>query len=97
MDNLTILIIVLAGVIAVTVLLVTLRPKPEEKNENLDISTAADEDLRSLVDRLSRKIEDMERQDNKLKDEISSLQLMSGIEREQAKYLTAAVNRTLTL
>ena len=30
-----------------------------------------------------------------LKEKISSLQLMSGIEREQTKYLTENVNKTL--
>lgn len=92
MDSLTILSIVLAGATALTFLLMTFMPKNEKK---VDISNVPDKALRPLVEKLSKKLEDMELQDKRLKERISALQLISGIEREQTKYLTANVNKTL--
>lgn len=92
MDSLTILSIVLACVAALTFLSMTFIPKNEKK---ADISNVSDKALRSLVEKLSKKLEDMELQDKQLKERISALQLMSGIEREQTKYLTATVNKTI--
>ncbi len=92
MDSLTILSIVLVCVTALTFLLMAFMPNNEKK---VDISNVPDIALRPLVEKLSKKLEDMELQDKQLKERISALQLMSGIEREQTKYLTANVNKTL--
>lgn len=92
MNSLTILSIVLACASALAFLLITFMPKNEKK---VDISNVPDKALRPLVEKLSKKLEDMELQDKQLKERISALQLMSGIEREQTKYLTANVNKTL--
>ncbi len=92
MDSLTILSIVLVCAAALTFLLMTFMPKNEKK---VDVSNVPDKSLRPLVEKLSKKLEDMELQDKQLKERISALQLMSGIEREQTKYLTANVNKTL--
>lgn len=92
MDSLTILSIVLACAAALTFLLMAFMPKNEKK---VDISNVPDKALRPLVEKLSKKLEDMELQDKQLKERISALQLMAGIEREQTKYLTANVNKTL--
>ena len=92
MDDVTILLIILACVATVTFLLVSFMQKQDEK---VDISVVPDKTLRPLVEKLSEKLEDMKLQDKQLKEKISSLQLMSGIEREQTKYLTANVNKTL--
>jgi hypothetical protein len=73
-------------------------PKHEKKHkhhENLDTSDIPDKALRPLIEKLSKKLEEMELRDKQLKERISALQLMSGIEREQTKYLTANVNKTL--
>lgn len=92
MDDVTILLIILACAAAVTFLLVSFMQKQDEK---VDISVVPDKTLRPLVEKLSEKLEDMKLQDKQLKEKISSLQLMSGIDREQTKYLTANVNKTL--
>lgn len=92
MDNLTILSFILACTAIITVLLMTFIPKQDKK---VDLSGVPDKALRSLVEKLSKKLEDMELQDKQLREKISALQLMSGIEREQTKYLTANINKTL--
>jgi hypothetical protein len=92
MDSLTILLIVLISSAVVTFLLLAFMPKNDKK---VDISDVPDKALVPLVEKLSKKLEDMELRDKQLKEKISSLQLMSGIEREQTKYLTANVNKTL--
>lgn len=92
MDNLTILSIILISSAVVIFLLITFMPEHEKK---VDVSNVPDKDLRLLVEKLSNKLEDMELQDKKLKEKISALQLMSGIDREQTKYLTANVNKTV--
>lgn len=97
MDNLTILAIVLTFSVVVTVLLMSM-PKSENKTDGPDLSDVSDvpvAELRSLIERLSRRLEDAERQDKLLNEKISNLQLTSAIDREQAKYLTANVNRTI--
>ena len=92
MDSLTILLTVLISSAVVTFLLLAFMPKNQKK---IDISNVPDKALVPLVEKLSKKLEDMELQDKQLKEKISALQLMSGIEREQTKYLTANVNKTL--
>ena len=57
MDSLTILSIVLACVAALTFLLMAFMPKNEKK---VDISNVPDKALRPLVEKLSKKLEDME-------------------------------------
>jgi competence protein ComGC len=94
METLIILSIIFVCAIVVAFLLMAFFPKHEEK---VDISGVPDKDLRPLVEMLTKKLEDMELQDKKLKEKISALQLMSGIEREQTKYLTANVNKTLSV
>lgn len=97
METLTILAILLACAVVLTFLLVMFMPKHDKKHhrENLDTSDIPDKALRPLIEKLSKKLEDMELRDKQLKERISALQLMSGIEREQTKYLTANVNKTL--
>lgn len=92
MDSLTILLTVLISSAVVTFLLLAFMPKNQKK---IDISNVPDKALVPLVEKLSKKLEDMELQDKQLKEKISALQLMSGIEREQTKYLTANDNKTL--
>jgi cytochrome c-type biogenesis protein CcmH/NrfG len=92
MDDVTILLIILACAATVTFLLVSFMQKQDEK---VDTSVVPDKTLRPLLEKLLEKLEDMKLQDKQLKEKISSLQLMSGIEREQTKYLTANVNKTL--
>tara|TARA_B100001287_G_C22672916_1_gene526149 strand:- start:1613 stop:1909 length:297 start_codon:yes stop_codon:yes gene_type:complete len=97
MDNLTILAIVLTFSVAVAVLLMSM-PKSENKTDGSDLSDVSDvpvTELRSLIEKLSRRLEDAERRDKLLNEKISNLQLTSAIDREQAKYLTANVNRTI--
>lgn len=94
MDNLVILAVVLACVSVVTFLIMTFMPK-NEKKEKLDVSNAFEKQIVSLIEKLSKKLEDMEVQDKRLNEKIAALQLMSGIEREQTKYLTTNVNKTL--
>lgn len=94
MDNLVILAFVLACVSVVTFLIMTFMPK-NEKKEKLGVSDAFETQLMTLIEKLSKKLEDMEVQDKRLNEKIAALQLMSGIEREQTKYLTANVNKTL--
>jgi hypothetical protein len=98
METLTILAIFLACAVIATFLLMMFMPKHEKKHkhhENLDTSDIPDKALRPLIEKLSKKLEEMELRDKQLKERISALQLMSGIEREQTKYLTANVNKTL--
>ena len=97
MDNLTILAIVLTFSVAVAVLLMSM-PKSENKTDGLDGLDGSDvpiAELRSIIERLSRRLEDAERRDKLLNEKISNLQLTSAIDREQAKYLTANVNKTI--
>ncbi len=91
MNTLTFLSVVLlvAGVFSIS--LVYYANQGENK---VDLSSVSDDDLRALVQKLTNKIEEMEFEDKKLRDKITALQTMSGIEREQTKYLTANVNKT---
>lgn len=91
MNTLTFLSVVLliAGVVSIS--LVQYARQGENK---VDLSSVSDDDLRSLIQKLTNKIEEMEFEDKKLRDKITALQTMSGIEREQTKYLTANVNKT---
>ena len=50
-----------------------------------------------IFESLTEKIKRMEEEDLKLRSQISILQLRAGIESEQTKYLTANVNRTLSV
>lgn len=61
-------------------------------DKKVDISKVPDSALRPLLQKLVDKLEVMELEDKKHRDKISALQVMSGIDREQAKYLSANVN-----
>ncbi len=92
MDNLTILSIILAFAAVVTFLLMTFMPK-QDKKENVDILTASDKTHKSIIEKILKKIEDMEQQDKEFRRDILSLQRSLAIEYEQTKFLTAAVNK----
>lgn len=61
-------------------------------DKKVDISKVPDSDLRPVLQKLIDKLEFMELEDKKNRDKISALQVMSGIDREQTKYLSANVN-----
>ncbi len=91
MNTLTFLFVVLLIVGVFSMGLVHYARQGENK---VDLSSVSDDALRALVQKLTNKIEEMEFEDKKLRDKITALQTMSGIEREQTKYLTANVNKT---
>lgn len=62
------------------------------KDKKIDITNVPDSKLRDLVQVLTNKIEEMEFEDKNNRDRISALEVMSGIDREQTKYLSANVN-----
>lgn len=84
-----VLFLVIAAIVTVSIFM-----SMQKKEKKIDISEVPNDSLRPLVQKLLDKIENMELQDIKLRDQIAALQLMSGIEREQTKYLTANVNKT---
>ena len=90
MNTLTFLSVVLLVVGIVSISLVYYARQGENK---IDLSNVSDDALVSLVQKLTDKIEKMEFEDKKLRDKIIALHTMSGIEREQTKYLTANVNK----
>jgi hypothetical protein len=61
-------------------------------DKKVDISKVPDSSLRPVLQKLIDKLEVMELEDKKNRDKISALQVMSGIDREQTKYLSANVN-----
>lgn len=91
MNTLTFLSVFLlvAGVVSISLMYYS-----RQGENKVDLSSVSDDDLRALVQKLTNKIEQMEFEDQKLRDKITALQTMSGIEREQTKYLTANVNKT---
>tara|TARA_B110000858_G_C17744573_1_gene446642 strand:- start:506 stop:796 length:291 start_codon:yes stop_codon:yes gene_type:complete len=91
MNTLTFLSVVLLVVGIVSINVIYYARQGENK---IDLSNVSDDALVSLVQKLTDKIEKMEFEDKKLRDKITALQTMSGIEREQTKYLTANVNKT---
>lgn len=92
MNTLTFLSVFLIVAVVISISLMYYARQGENK---VDLSGVPDDALRALVQKLTNKIEEMEFEDKKLRDKISALQTMSGIEREQTKYLTANVNKTL--
>lgn len=52
-------------------------------------------ELKSLVNELYNKIKYMKEEDSRLKEKLSALHFEAGIQREQTKYLTANVNKTV--
>lgn len=97
MNNLTILSLILAVTVLIMFLVMFLKPnyEPKENENENENESATNKELKSLIQKMSNKLDDMELQDKQSKEKISALQLMSGIEREQTKYLTANVNKTL--
>jgi len=90
MDNLTIFAIVAFALVVFYFLMSTRQTEVKEYRSDL----SADE-LHSLIEKLKKKIEEMELKDIQTARKIKDLQLSEGIEREQTKYLTANVNKTL--
>jgi uncharacterized membrane protein (Fun14 family) len=91
MNTLTFLSVVL---LVVSVFSISLAYYARQGENKVDLSSVSDDAIRALVQKLTNKIEEMEFEDKKLRDKITALQTMSGIEREQTKYLTANVNKT---
>ena len=91
MNTLTFLSVVLLVVSVFSISLVYYARQGENK---VDLSGVSDDALRALIQKLTDRIEEMEFEDKKLRDKITALQTMSGIEREQTKYLTANVNKS---
>tara|TARA_B100000212_G_C27383313_1_gene538092 strand:+ start:4661 stop:4933 length:273 start_codon:yes stop_codon:yes gene_type:complete len=85
MDSLKILSIILACTAALTFLLMAFMPKNEK---NVDISKVPDKALRHLVEKLSKKLEDIEFDQRKLSNRIADLQMARNIDLEQLKFLT---------
>ena len=67
--------------------------KDNRENKRIDPAVVPDEPLRTLIQQLSDKIDDMTLEDRKNKDKIAALQLSDGVSREQTKYLTATVDK----
>ena len=63
------------------------------ENKYINVSKINDEPLRKIIQNLSNRIDNMEREDKNIVDKISALQQSDGVSREQTKYLTATVNK----
>tara|TARA_B100001175_G_scaffold304008_1_gene299577 strand:+ start:1524 stop:1814 length:291 start_codon:yes stop_codon:yes gene_type:complete len=64
-----------------------------KENRIIDPVVVPNAPLRTLIQQLSDKIDDVTLEDRKNKDKIAALQLSDGVSREQTKYLTATVNK----
>lgn len=83
-------LLIIAVVLGSVYIFIYLPNNPEPK---IDVKTIPDDSLRPLVGKLMNKIEELQLQDFKQKNQIFALQQMAGIEREQSKFLTANVNK----
>ena len=90
MDNLTIFAIV---AVALVVFYFLISYRSAENMEHREDPKS--KELQQLVDKLKKKIEEMEFKDKQTEQKIKDLQRSEAIEREQTKYLTANVNKTL--
>ncbi len=99
MDTQTVLLLILVAVAISAFLISMYMPmgKSEKKEHESDEETDAEKDyeqLRVLVLSLIRKLDGMEISDRDLKNQITALQSLAGVNREQIKYLTSNANKT---
>jgi hypothetical protein len=98
MDTTTILITALVTLALCAILYYSINVNKDNmtngnENKYINVSTINDEPLRKIIQNLSNRIDNMEREDKNIVDKISALQQSDGVSREQTKYLTATVNK----
>tara|TARA_B100000035_G_scaffold315454_1_gene336404 strand:- start:6586 stop:6870 length:285 start_codon:yes stop_codon:yes gene_type:complete len=67
-----------------------------EKSENISNALLSNDKSLDFIKNLARKVEDLEIKVKINDNKISALQLSSSIDREQSKFLTSNVNKTLS-
>jgi len=91
MDNLTTLAIVAVALMVFYFLISS--KKPDENAEHRLFFDS--KELTNAVEKLTKKIDEMDCRVMRNEEKVKNLQLSESIEREQTKYLTANVNKTL--
>lgn len=99
MDTQTVLLLILV-VVAISALLISMympmgksEKKEHESEDDFDLEKEH-EQLRILVIGLIKKLESMAISDRDLKNQITALQSLAGVNREQIKYLTSNANKS---